>query len=171
MKKLLLSIGLLAVTATFAMAQNGNAPTISGRGTAVKNVNQGTATITDNGASKLKPENMVFNEDTHDFGTIPEGPQAEFEFKFKNTGTEPIVISGVHASCGCTTPSYSKEPVKPGETGTIKAVYNTQGRPTPFNKSITVASNAGTKVLVIKGTVEKAPDSSVPKNNSMMKMN
>ncbi len=179
MKKLILSLGIVAVSTTFCVAQSPTKQKTLDLHTAQQQHADdhnhdhagGNPHIKDNGASNMKPENMVFNEDSHDFGTIPEGPAAEYEFKFKNTGSEPIVITKVHASCGCTTPSYSKEPVKPGETGTVKAVYNTQGRPTPFNKSITVVSNAGTKVLVIKGTVEKAPDGSVPKNTSMMKMN
>lgn len=173
MKKLILSLGIVAIGMSAANAQNNTNPvSIMGvQSEGHQGHNHNTPTIKDNGASKMKPEHMVFNEDSHDFGAIPEGPAAEYEFKFKNTGSEPIVITKVHASCGCTTPSYSKEPVKPGETGTVKAVYNTQGRPNPFNKSITVVSNAGTKVLVIKGTVEKAPEGSVPKSTSMMKMN
>lgn len=167
MKKLILSLGIVAACTFVASAQSNTTKVTQPAGNTIS----AAPIIKDNGASKMKPEHMVFNEDSHDFGTIPEGPAAEYEFKFKNTGSEPIVITKVHASCGCTTPSYSKEPVKPGETGTVKAVYNTQGRPNPFNKSITVVSNAGTKVLVIKGTVEKAPDGSVPKSKSMMKMN
>lgn len=173
MKKLILSLGIVALGMSAAHAQSSTKPVNieAVKYEDHKGHDHSKPQIKDNGASKMKPEHMVFNEDSHDFGAIPEGPAAEYEFKFKNTGSEPIVITKVHASCGCTTPSYSKEPVKPGETGTVKAVYNTQGRPNPFNKSITVVSNAGTKVLVIKGTVEKAPDGSVPKNTSMMKMN
>lgn len=177
MKKILLSIGFVAFATTFAVAQDNHAghnhPTISATPPPVKAspsspaAGHGTADAAIN--TNMKPEDMIFTEEIHDFGTIPEGPKAEYEFSFVNKGSEPIVIQQVHASCGCTTPSYSKEPVKPGKKGTIKAVYNTQGRPTPFNKTITVVSNAGTKVLVIKGTVEKTPDSSVPKSNSMMK--
>lgn len=121
-------------------------------------------------ATSLKPENMVFKTETHDFGSVAEGPSAEYEFEFKNTGKEPIVIQQVQASCGCTTPSYSKDPVLPGKTGKIKASFSTAGRGgSPFNKNITVMSNAGTKVLTITGTVEKAPESSVPENTSMIK--
>jgi hypothetical protein len=122
-------------------------------------------------ASSLTPENMYFKFSTHDFGTIQEGPSAEHEFEFVNTGKEPIIISNVSASCGCTTPSYSKDPVLPGKKGTIKAIYNTQGRVSPFTKTISITSNAGLKVLTIKGEVEKAPSGSVPENNSMIKTN
>ena len=119
--------------------------------------------------SSLTPENMYFKFSVHDFGTIQEGPTADHEFEFTNTGKEPIIISNVSASCGCTTPSYSKEPVLPGKKGSIKASYNTQGRVAPFTKTITITSNAGVKVLTIKGEVEKAPSGSVPENNSMIK--
>jgi len=122
-------------------------------------------------ATTLTVANMDFKTDSHDFGTVAEGPKAEYEFAFKNTGKEPINLTRVQASCGCTTPSWSKDPILPGKESIIKASYNTQGRPGPFTKSITVVSNAGTKVLTIKGTVEKAPATSVPENNSMIKTN
>ncbi len=100
-----------------------------------------------------------FEKELHDFGTVSEGVMATYEFVFTNTGKEPIIISNVAASCGCTTPSWTREPVMPGKKGSIKAVYNSQGRPGPFNKQITITSNAGTptKVLTIKGIVETAP--------------
>lgn len=114
--------------------------------------------------------NMKYTNEEHNFGTIPEGPSVSFDFEFKNTGKEPIVLSDVKASCGCTTPSWTKDPVLPGKMGKITATYSTQGRPGNFVKTITVNSNVGTKVLKISGMVEKAPDSSVPaNNNSMMK--
>jgi hypothetical protein len=114
---------------------------------------------------------MKFTSEVHDFGTIPEGPSAEHEFTFKNTGKEPIIIQRAQASCGCTTPSYSKDPILPGKTGSIKAAYGTQGRPNAFTKTVTVFTNVGTKVLTIKGNVEKAPESSVPQNSSLIKTN
>lgn len=113
---------------------------------------------------------MKFMKEEHNFGTIPEGPAVTTDFEFKNIGKEPIVLSNVQASCGCTTPHWTKEPVLPGKTGKISATYNTQGRPGPIMKTITVTSNVGTKVVKITGNVEKAPESSVPANeNSMMK--
>ncbi len=113
---------------------------------------------------------MKFNEEEHSFGNVPEGPSVTTDFEFKNIGKEPIVLSNVQASCGCTTPAWTKEPVMPGKTGKISATYNTQGRPGPIMKTITVTSNVGTKVLKITGSVEKAPESSVPANdNSIMR--
>jgi hypothetical protein len=98
---------------------------------------------------------MQFATDNHDFGNVPEGTMATYEFKFKNTGNQPVVIANVQASCGCTTPDWTKTPVLPGKTGIIKAMYSSAGRPGVFNKTVTVTSNAteASKVLSIKGTV------------------
>jgi len=98
---------------------------------------------------------MQFETDNHDFGKVPEGTTATYEFKFKNTGTQPVVIANVQASCGCTTPDWTKTPVLPGKSGVIKAMYSSAGRPGVFNKTVTVTSNAAepSKVLSIKGTV------------------
>ncbi len=135
MKKLVLSIFAVAAMATASMAQTG--------ATAVENPN----------AADFK-----FDTEVHDFGTVKEGVQAEHTFKFTNTGKEPLVITNVQASCGCTTPTWSKEPIKPGAQGSVTAIYNSKGRPGNFNKAVTVTSNAKTaqKVLFIKGNVEAA---------------
>ena len=83
------------------------------------------------------------------------GADATHEFKFKNTGNQPVIIANVQASCGCTTPDWTKTPVLPGKMGVIKAMYNSAGRPGVFNKTVTVTSNATepSKVLSIKGSV------------------
>lgn len=121
--------------------------------------------------TSLTVENMAFRDLTHDFGTVPEGPDATFEFVFTNTGKEPIIIEKAQPSCGCTVPSFPKEPIAPGAKATINVAYHSKGRPGAFTKNITVVSNAGTKMLTIKGNVEKAPTSSVPENTSMLKTN
>lgn len=103
---------------------------------------------------------VAFEKTSHDFGTIQEevGP-VSYEFIFTNTGESPLVISDVRPSCGCTTPTWSKEPIAPGETGTIVAQYNPLNRPGTFRKSITVTSNAETSnaVLYIQGIVQPKP--------------
>ena len=106
--------------------------------------------------TKDKPA-FKFKAETQDFGKIKEGVQATHEFEFTNTGKGPLIISNVAASCGCTTPDWTREPIPPGKTGKIKAVYNSQGRPGQFTKQVTVTSNAAeaTKVLTISGLVEK----------------
>ncbi len=97
---------------------------------------------------------MKFKEETHNFGKIEQGTPVTQEFVFTNTGTTPIVITNVSASCGCTTPSYTKDPVLPKQTGTIKATYNAAAMGT-FNKSITIFSNAESPslTLFLKGEV------------------
>ena len=100
---------------------------------------------------------MDFKEESYNFGEISEGPQVTHEFKFTNNGKEPLILTNVKASCGCTTPSWPKDPILPGKEATILVTYNTQGRPGNFNKSITITSNATTpsKVIYIKGQVVK----------------
>jgi hypothetical protein len=108
---------------------------------------------------------MLFKEESYYFGDIPEGPPVTHEFKFTNTGKEPLILSNVRASCGCTTPSWPKEPILPGKEGSILVTYSTQGRPGTFSKMITITSNADNpnKVIDIKGDVVKAdPEKSVP---------
>ncbi len=122
---------------------------------------QVTPAATNPNAAKLK----FTTEETYNFREIPEGPQVTHEFKFVNEGKEPLVLSNVRASCGCTTPSWPKEPVLPGKEAIILVTYNTQGRPGSFTKSITITSNADepNKVIYIKGEVVKAePEKSVP---------
>ncbi|MDX2196066.1 MAG: DUF1573 domain-containing protein [Cytophagales bacterium] len=98
---------------------------------------------------------IKFETESYEFGDIKEGPAACYEFVFTNTGTEPLVISNAAPSCGCTTPTWSREPIAPGAKGTIKACYNTAGRPGNFYKSITITSNADvpSKAIYIKGNV------------------
>lgn len=100
---------------------------------------------------------MHFEKSLHDFGTIKEtdGPVA-YNFQFTNTGNAPVLIKSVEASCGCTSPEWSRQPVLPGKTGFIKATFDPKDRPSFFNKSITVSSNAKNAQieLEIKGTVE-----------------
>jgi len=98
---------------------------------------------------------LQFETDNHDFGKVAEGTIATYEFKFKNTGNQPAIIANVQASCGCTTPDWTKTPVLPGKSGVIKAMYSSAGRPGVFNKTVTVTSNATepSKVLTIKGAV------------------
>ena len=129
------------------------------------------ATETAAATTTLTPDNLAFKSDSYDFGTVEEGPAAEHVFTFTNTGKEPLIIQRVQPSCGCTTPDWTKEPIAPGKTGMIKSSYGTQGRPGHFEKTMTVFTNAGTKMVSFKGTVDKAPESSVPQNGSMMRTN
>lgn len=113
-----------------------------------------TTTTTDNPNA---PE-IVFETVVVDYGTIEYNSNGDREFKFKNTGKEPLIITSATGSCGCTVPTPPKDPVKPGETAVIKVHYDTK-RVGNFEKTITVVSNAKNTpiVLKIKGTVKPAP--------------
>lgn len=99
---------------------------------------------------------ITFEKTAHDFGKITEGTQATVVFKFKNTGNAPLILTNVEASCGCTVPTWSSQPIPPGASGEIKAVFDSKGRPGNFNKTITVKHNAPGKTdyLSIRGFVE-----------------
>lgn len=117
---------------------------------------------------EIKAPMFSFEETEHDFGDLTEGPKAGYSFKFTNVGVDSLKISHAQASCGCTQPTWSKDPIAPGATGEIFVEYNTQGRPGPFTKSITITSNASepSKVIFIKGKVTQAapPPATNPTN-------
>jgi len=121
-------------------------------------------------AAKAQAEFKFKNGDVHDFGTLKEGPVAEYQFEFTNVGKEPLIIVDAKADCGCTTPDWPKQPILPGKTGAITVRYTTQGHVSPFNKHVYVKSNA--KVpgererydLQIKGTVVAAKEPEQTKN-------
>lgn len=97
-----------------------------------------------------------FEQETHDFGRIPQGTPVAYEFTFTNTGSEPLIINKVESTCGCTVPEYTKTPVKPGDKGSIKVTFDAAAA-MPFSKMVTIRSNAKTpvKALYIKGVVQK----------------
>ncbi|PCJ83045.1 MAG: hypothetical protein COA57_12175 [Flavobacteriales bacterium] len=140
MKQAILSFGFIFCLAFFAVAQNNTLqPAVAVAGGA----------------------EIAFEKEIHDFGTIKQydQPAATTEFKFTNTGTEPLIISNARGSCGCTVPQWPREPIKPGESASIKVRYDAK-RVGPINKSVTIASNAGntpSKVIRIKGLIESAP--------------
>lgn len=99
---------------------------------------------------------ITFEKTEHDFGQINEGDgRVSVIFEFKNEGMAPLVLSNVRASCGCTTPTWTKTPVEPGEVGSITVTYNPNGRPGKFQKTVTITSNATTPTtkVYIKGEV------------------
>ncbi len=108
-------------------------------------------------------------EETHDFGTIPQGTPVTNKFYFENVGKEPLIISNVQKTCGCTVTDWTKEPVMPGQKGFVAAEYNA-AKEGPFTKAITVQSNAKTSnvKLYFKGTVQKAENTgSVPEQKTI----
>lgn len=105
---------------------------------------------------------FVFVE--YDYGTIYQGGDGSSDFKFKNTGDEPLVLSSVRSSCGCTVPSWPKDPILPGQSASIKVTYDTK-RIGAISKQISVVSNAVADpnlTLSIKGTVLQKPNEVLP---------
>ena len=116
---------------------------------------------------------LKFAKETHDFGKVEQGKPVTFVFEFKNTGTDPVIINDAQASCGCTKPSFSREPVLPGKTGSVSATYNAASAG-QFTKSVTVTSNAegGSSVLYLKGEVvpqKEAATAAAPANTPASK--
>ena len=101
------------------------------------------------------PSQLKFDTPAHDFGRIAEGDKPTFDFKFNNISKNPLLITEVHASCGCATPYWPKDIIKPGEASLIRVEYNTAGNPGKFRKSITVTANTVPNItmLTIEGEV------------------
>jgi len=111
-------------------------------------------------AQLLNGPALVFLNMTHDFGQFSEeGGPVSYRFMFVNTGSQPLVVQNVEASCGCTSPDWTKAPVMPGDTGYVAATYDPAGRPGPFTKTLAVSSNANQPqaILTIKGNVLTRP--------------
>ncbi|MBT8195317.1 MAG: DUF1573 domain-containing protein [Bacteroidia bacterium] len=111
-------------------------------------------TAADKKAKEKLPE-FEFNETSHSFGQIMAGQSVTHEFEFTNTGNADLIISNASASCGCTVPEFSKEPIAPNENGKIKVVFNSTGRSGMQAKTVTVIANTipNTKVLTISADV------------------
>ena len=109
-------------------------------------------------AQQEQPE-IKFDKTVHNFGTFSEKtPVQTAVFAFTNIGKAPLIINQAIASCGCTIPSYTKEPIMPGEKGTVKVTYNGKGKfPGHFKKSITIRTNGKVEMvrLYIEGDMEE----------------
>jgi hypothetical protein len=110
---------------------------------------------------------ISFEKTVHDYGTVVQGSDATCEFKFTNTGKEPLILQKPVSSCGCTVPTWPQEPVLPGKGDVIKVTYSTHNVG-PINKTVTVTSNAKTArvVLSIKGNVVAKPAEKVPEKTN-----
>jgi hypothetical protein len=114
-----------------------------------------------------KTETLLLKESGYSFGKIPQGRPVIHVFEIVNTGKEPLLLENVQASCGCTTPEWSREPIAPGATVPIKVGYNAYAEG-HFNKTVTIFYNNGqTKALIISGDVYKLPATAAPENSSV----
>ena len=105
-----------------------------------------------NTGSKVAPADaavITFERDIYDFEKIEQGEKVQHEFKFKNTGKSPLIISNATATCGCTIPETPKEPILPGKEGFIKVVFNSEGKMGMQDKVVTVTSNANPNVSTV----------------------
>jgi hypothetical protein len=136
MKRVLLTFGIAAMMGFASLAQDASTP------------------AADNPNAPV----IMFEKTTHDYGTVVKGGDGACEFKFKNTGIEPLILSNVTTSCGCTVPEWPREPLLKGKSSSIKVKYDTN-RVGQINKYITVLSNAktGSVQLHIIGNVVEAP--------------
>ena len=112
-------------------------------------------TNTVSGTKKGDEPILKFETETHDFGKVIQGEKVVFSFKFKNAGKSDLLISDAYASCGCTIPKFSKEPIKPGDEGVIEVAFNTEGKKGFEEKTVTVIANTqpNEKQLKIKANV------------------
>ena len=105
---------------------------------------------------------MTFEEVKYDFGDIYQGDKVEHVFKFENTGNEPLIITNVQTTCGCTAPNWPRDPITPGQESEIKVVFNSTGKIGRQNKVITIVSNATNptnKVTIVTNILPKKDDS------------
>lgn len=115
---------------------------------------QSTDTLTNDVAKGGKVE---FAESAFDFGQVKEGEVVEHAYSYTNTGTAPVILSQVSASCGCTTPSYTQTPVLPGESGEIKVSFDSNGQVGKQQKIVTIVSNADNRVTTVQLKGEVLP--------------
>ncbi|MEO0473926.1 MAG: DUF1573 domain-containing protein, partial [Bacteroidota bacterium] len=106
-------------------------------------------------ANAQEDRKIKFEKTTHEFGSLDKGDPAEYTFQFTNVSGGPVKLSRVKASCGCTTPSYSKDEIAAGDQGEIKVKYNSN-RVGPFTKTVTVTYDSVERpiILYIKGNVK-----------------
>ena len=144
MKKVLVTLGISMMMTFAAFAQN----------------------ATPQPAANPNAPVITFEKTTHDYGTVIKGGDGTCEFKFKNTGIEPLILSNVGSSCGCTVPEWPREPIMKGKSASIKVKYDSN-RVGPINKTITVMSNAreASVQLRIVGNVVEATGAQMPQNN------
>jgi hypothetical protein len=111
----------------------------------------------DKKVKEMPKTTFEFDATKHDFGAMQEGDTAAHIYKFKNTGNAPLLVSNVQTSCGCTVPSFSKEPISPGDTGELKLVFNSAGKPGDVVKTALMTCNSESSPYSIGFTAKVAP--------------
>jgi len=129
---------------TFASCRNANNSNETSTSVSVGNDTTAQAKIAPADAPVI-----VFERDVYDFGKIAQGEKVLHEFKFKNTGKSPLIISNATATCGCTVPQIPGEPILPGKEGKINVVFNSEGKMGMQDKVVTVTSNANPNIATV----------------------
>ena len=124
----------------------------------VKPVSAQTTPAVPTAAPVGKTTTIKFEETSYAWGSVNEGDKMTHMFKFKNAGSNDLIISDARGSCGCTVPEWPKEPIKPGKSGVIKVVFDSKGKPGDQQKTVTLTANTepANTVLTIKGAVKPA---------------
>lgn len=146
MKKLFLSLVAAGMLLSACNSSNGST------------ADNALATNADSSAKATNAPVAKFEKESHDFGKIKEGDKVSYDFKFTNTGKSPLIITNARATCGCTTPTWPKTPVKPGESGIIAVTFNSAGKSGLQDKQITITANtqpAETMVHLIGEVLKK----------------
>jgi hypothetical protein len=135
-------------TNTVAGSTTSNATSVANPQTATTNVTMPPA--------NAKVTQMSFNKKVHDFGDINQGDKVSYNYTFKNTGNNDLIISSAQGSCGCTVPEYPKTPIKPGKSGTMKVSFDSAGKTGSQSKTVTIRANTATGVetLTIKANIK-----------------
>lgn len=134
MKRIFLSlVAVIALAACNNEQKQTQTETVSNNGAINANVSPATDAVN---AAAFK-----FEKESYDFGQITEGEKVSYEFVFTNSGTEPMIITGAMATCGCTVPDYPKEPIAPNAEGKISVIFDSKGKSGMQNKVITITAN------------------------------
>jgi len=161
MKKILI---VLAAAITIASCKEADKQTEATSSSTATTTNEATSSATATSTATAPQQNTVdpatltkvewLDGIDKDFGKIDEGKNLEVSFRFKNVGDKPLVISNVSASCGCTVPETPKKPYAPGETGVIKAAFNSTGKPGSQSKQVNVFANVEPAMTTLNFRVE-----------------
>jgi hypothetical protein len=169
MKNILFITSIFAVFACNQKGSDNSGSSVSNDATEQVSINEGSEgqnidpdVITNKESAsghKGKPAEPVFKfeEEEWDFGTITEGAKVSHTFRFKNVGNAPLVIQSATASCGCTIPKFSKEPIAPGEEGKIPVEFDSKGKESQITKDINIIANTNPVQKIIRIKVNVVP--------------
>lgn len=153
------SVTVLILSASFLFLSCKDAP--------ASKINKDNVEIAKQRDSEIKQggPKFSFSKTEHDFGTINEGDVVETVFSFKNTGNSELIIVSAKGSCGCTVPEWPKEPIMPGESGEIKVIFDSRGKPNKQQKQVTLVTNTDTGREIITILAQVIPKASIPSNS------